>query len=221
MQSSPPHAIVIGGSGGIGTAMVEELAKAGWLVSAPGHAELDITVRNEVFSYFEAKRPELLVCAAGATDDSLIARMTSEKWDRIWNVNFRGARDCAEAVLPAMRKRGSGHIVFLSSRSAVHPPAGQAAYASAKAALLDLTRELAFRCGPENIRVNAILPGFLETRMTSGVSAARRKEVLGQHALGRFNTCDAVAGFIRHLHESMPHTSGQVFQLDSRANFSR
>lgn len=221
MQSSPPHAIVIGGSGGIGTAMVDELAKADWRVSAPSRAELDITVRDEVFAYFEGKSPELLVCAAGATDDSLIARMTPEQWNQVWNVNYRGVCHCAEAVLPAMRNRGSGHIVFLSSQSAVHPPAGQAPYASAKAALLDLTRDLAFRCGPQNIRVNAILPGFLETRMTSGVSAARRQEVLGDHALGRFNTCAAVAGFIRHLHESMPHTSGQIFQLDSRVNFSR
>lgn len=220
MQSDPPHAIVLGGSGGIGVAVVDELSKANWQVDAPSHSELDITSREAVISYFDGKSPDLLVCAAGVTADSLIARMTPEQWDHVWGVNYLGALHCAEAVLPSMRLRGSGHIVFLSSQSAVHPPAGQAAYASAKAALLDLTRELAIRGGMENIRVNAILPGFLETRMTSGVSESRRQDVLRDHALGRFNTCQAVAGFIRHLHESLPHTSGQIFQLDSRPNFS-
>lgn len=220
MRSDPPHAIVIGGSGGIGMAVVDELSNAGWQVDAPSHAELDITSRDAVISHFEGKTPELLVCAAGVTDDSLIARMAPEQWDYVWNVNYRGALHCAEAVLPSMRCRGVGHIVFLSSHSAIHPPGGQAAYASAKAALLDLNRDLALRCGPENIRVNAILPGYLETRMTSRVSESRRQEVLASHALGRFNNCQVVAGFIRHLHESMPHTSGQVFQLDSRPNFS-
>jgi len=82
--------------------------------------------------------------------------------------------------------------------------------------LLGLTRALAAAHGARGIRVNAILPGFLDTRMTREVTARRREAVLGEHTLGCFNTPAAVAGFIRFLHEHLPHTSGQVFQLDSR-----
>jgi 3-oxoacyl-[acyl-carrier protein] reductase len=115
-----------------------------------------------------------------------------------------------------MELRSAGHIIFISSQSAIHPPPGQAAYAAAKAALLGLATELACRHGPAGIRINTVLPGFLETRMTAPVSAARKAEVLAGHVLGRFNTCEAVGRFIRFLHQDLPHTSGQVFQLDNR-----
>jgi 3-oxoacyl-[acyl-carrier protein] reductase len=115
-----------------------------------------------------------------------------------------------------MLARGCGHVIFVSSFSAVHPPPGLAAYATAKAALLGLTRDLAGRCGSRNIRVNSVLPGFLETRMTHNVTAKRRAAVLAEHVLGTFNTPAAVAGFLHFLHHRLPHTSGQVFQLDSR-----
>jgi 3-oxoacyl-[acyl-carrier protein] reductase len=118
-----------------------------------------------------------------------------------------------------MIARGHGHIVFISSHSAKHPPVGQAAYASAKAALLGLTADLAALHGASNIRINAVLPGFVETRMTENVTETRRKQVLADHSLGRFNTCREAAAFIRFLHHELPHTSGQVFQLDSRPDF--
>src|SRR5690606_34807387 len=118
-------------------------------------------------------------------------------WDEVWRTNFQGAARCARAAAARM---GSGaQIVFLSSRSALHPPVGQAAYAAAKAALLGLTRDLAHQFGPAGIRVNTILPGFLETAMTAGVSASRRSEVRADHALGRFNTPETVADFLVHL----------------------
>ena len=61
-----------------------------------------------------------------------------------------------------------------------------------------------------------MLPGFLDTAMTRGLAASRRTEVTAAHTLGRLNTPEAAAAFIVHLHHHLPHTSGQVFQLDSR-----
>jgi 3-oxoacyl-[acyl-carrier protein] reductase len=142
--------------------------------------------------------------------------MRENEWDEVFAVNFQGAIDCAAEVLPEMIRQGHGHVVFISSYSALHPAVGQAAYAASKAALLGLTADLAARHGSSNIRVNAILPGFIETGMTETVSARRKTEILADHSLNRFNTLAAVAKFIRHLHEDLPHTSGQVFQLDSR-----
>lgn len=210
------HLVITGGSGGLGRAIIEVFAAAAWNISAPGRAELDVTDATRIRSFFESRPVDLLVCAAGITRDAPMARLDDSAWDEVLAVNYQAAADCAAAAMPAMIARGCGHIVFISSRSALHPPLGQVAYASAKAALLGLAASLARQNGRHGIRVNTILPGFLETGMTEPVSARRKMEVLADHALGRFNTPDAVAKLIRHLHEDLPHTSGQIFQLDSR-----
>jgi 3-oxoacyl-[acyl-carrier protein] reductase len=216
MEPETRHAVITGGTGSLGSAIAAALQAPGWSISAPGSKDLDVRDPAAVKNFFHHRHTDLLVCAAGITRDAPIARLTHEAWDDTWSVNFRGALDCANAALPGMIARGSGHIIFISSYSALHPPSGQAAYAAAKAALLGLTADLARRHGQSNIRVNAVLPGFLETRMTSSVTASRRAEILAAHSLARFNTCDRVASFIRFLHHDLPHTSGQVFQLDSR-----
>lgn len=219
MQEETRHAVITGGTGAIGRAIAEALKAPAWTVVAPGSAELDVRDPTSVSRYFEDRKVDLLVCAAGITHDALLSKLTNEAWDETWEVNYLGAVTCAAAVLPEMIHKASGHIVFISSFSAVHPPAGQAAYAAAKAALLGLVSDLALRHGPSNIRINAILPGFLETPMTASVTEGRRLQILSAHTLGRFNTCRNTAEFIRFLHHSMPDTSGQVFQLDSRPPF--
>lgn len=208
--------VISGGEGGLGKAVAAVFGAGGCQVSAPGRGLLDVTSATSVAEFFENRPVDLLVCCAGMCRDSLLATTSEDDWDAVLAVNFEGARRCARAVLPDMVQRGAGHIVFVGSRSALHPPPGQAAYATAKAALLGLTRALAERHGPDNIRVNAVLPGFLETPMTAAVTARRRDAVIADHALGRLNTVAAVADFMFHLHHSLPHTSGQVFQLDSR-----
>lgn len=216
MRAPLQHAVITGGTGSLGRAIAEALLGPDWSVSAPGSRDLDVRDDAAVQDFFRGRPVDLLVCAAGITRDAPLARLSEAAWDETWDVNFKGAVSCAEAVLPGMRQRQAGHIMFISSFSALHPPVGQAAYAAAKAALLGLVSDLAGRHGSFGIRVNAVLPGFLETAMTEPVSERRRSEVLRDHVLGRFNTCRDAANFIRFLHHEMPHTSGQVFQLDSR-----
>ena len=211
------QAIITGGSGGLGSMIAEELRSNGWTVESLGSGDLDLTDGHAVAAYFQNRVPDLLVCAAGITRDAPLLRLDEAAWDETYQINFQAARRCAAEVLPGMIGRKAGHIIFISSQSALHPPVGQAAYAAAKAALLGLTTDLAARHGSHNIRINTILPGFLETRMTESVSGKRREEVLVAHHLARFNTTQAVAAFIRFLHENLPHTSGQVFRLDSRS----
>lgn len=187
-----------------------------WQVDSPGRDVLDVSKSDTVVDYFKSRAIDLLVCCAGTILDGPLTRLSEEEWDHLINVNFKGAVTAAEAVLPAMLEKKEGHIVFISSNSAIYPPPGQVAYASAKAALLGLTTSMARLHGASNIRVNAILPGFLETKMTRKVTASRRGEILEQHCLGRFNTPLAVAGFIHFLHHGLPHTSGQIFRLDNR-----
>lgn len=221
MTEKIQHAVITGGTGKLGAAIAKALASPDWKIESPSRAELDVSEEISINRYFENRDVDLLVCSAGITRDAPLAKMTESAWDETWLVNYQGSLKCAEAVLPKMIARGSGHIVFISSYSAVHPPSGQANYAASKAALLGLTADLAARHGPHNIRINAILPGFLETRMTESVSSKRVSEIRTDHVLGRFNTCANVAAFIRFLHHELPHTSGQVFQLDSRTDFPR
>ncbi len=209
--------LVTGGEGGLARAVAERFRAGGWLVDAPARRLLDAADPAAVDAWFAAhESPDLLVCAAGSTRDRLLARMDEGDWDRTLADNLTGAARCARSALPGMAERGSGHVVFVSSWSAMHPPAGQAAYAAAKAGLLGLMCALARETGPAGVRVNAVLPGFLETPMTRSLSSARIEAVRRDHVLGRFNEVSQVAGFLHFLETELPHTSGQIFQLDSR-----
>jgi len=208
--------VITGGAGGLARAIANEFHEAGREVRAPGRSELDVTDPEAVAAYFAGLETDLLVCAAGITRDAPLAKLEESAWDETLAVNLHAAARCARGVLKGMWRRKSGHIVFVSSFSALHPPVGQAAYAAAKAGLIGLAKSLAREAGPVNVRVNVILPGFLETLMTAEVSPGRRDQVRKDHVLGRINTPEAVARFLRTLHEDLPHTSGQVFQLDSR-----
>ena len=216
MQTATHQAVITGGTGGLGSAIAEVLAAPNWSIAAPGSRELDVTNPSQVRNYFKGRDIDLLVCAAGITRDESLGKLSEEAWDDTWSVNFSGALSCIRAALPKMIERRRGHIILISSFSALRPPRGQAPYAAAKSALLGLCADLASQHGPSNIRINAVLPGFLETAMTSDVTAERRKQIIADHVLGRFNTCAHAADFIKFLHHHMPHTSGQVFQLDSR-----
>lgn len=216
MSDMRPHVVITGGAGFLGRAMAAELVTHGFDVDAPNRELLDVCSKKSIEDYFKNQSTDLLICNAGITRDASIARLDEAQWEEVYQTNYFGALHCAEAAIPHMISKTAGHIIFISSFSAKHPPIGQNAYASAKAALLGLTSDFAVRYGGSGIRVNAILPGFLETPMTEKVSEERREQVLAHHALGRFNTCEKVAKFVRFLHLEMPHTSGQQFQLDSR-----
>lgn len=208
--------IITGGTGGLGKAIALEFAGNGWEVIALGSKDLDLADSVAVLRFFEEQPCDLLVCCAGIIRDALIVRMGEETWDEVLTVNYEAAARCAKAAVRGMAVRGRGHVVFLSSFAAVHPAVGQAAYAAAKAALHGLVRDLAEQHGPKGLRFNVVLPGFLETRMTEGVSPSKKAMIRETHCLRNFNTKEAAAGFVRFLEENLPFTSGQVFSLDSR-----
>lgn len=209
--------LITGGEGGVGSACRELFTSAGWDVLAPGRAELDVSCADSVEQYFsEAGEIDLLLCNAGVTDDCLLAKMSERQWDRALEVNLKGAFRCARAVSRQMLRRRSGQVIFVSSYSAFHPPAGQANYAAAKAGLVGLAKSLAAEWGSRGVRVNVVVPGFLETKMTESVADTAKEAALSKHVLGQFNEAEKVAKFVRFMEEEMPYTSGQVFNLDSR-----
>lgn len=197
-------------------AVRERLLADGWDVHAPGKAELDVTKTASVTAFFATlTRLDLLINNAGIIDDTALLAMKPEQWDRVQAVNLDGAFRCARAALKFMVKQRSGHILNVSSYAALHPVEGQANYAASKAALIGLTQSIALEYGARNIRCNAVLPGFLETKMTHGTLERHRGRILAAHALGSLNTVADAARFIVSL-DSFPQVSGQVFQLDSR-----
>ncbi len=210
-------ALVTGGAHGLGQAIAQSLRNAHFEVLAPSSAELNVCDSDAVKRFVAgAGELDLLVVNAGVTADSLLGRMKESDWDRVMEVNLKGAFVCAREVARQMVKRRCGHIVFISSFSAAHPPAGQANYAASKSALIGLMKSMAQELGGRNIRVNAIFPGFLETAMTENLPDSVKERCLEAHVLGRLNTPDSVGRFVTFLHREMPHTSGQVFNLDSR-----
>lgn len=212
-------ALISGGQGDLGKSIAEKLRAAGYEVHAPGRNELDVAEQASIKAWFESRvRMDLVVHSAGVLRDYRTPHMEEEDWDMVMRVNLKGAFQVSQAALRLMARQRTGHIVFIGSNSARFGTVGQANYASAKAAIIGLTHSLAKEYGGRNVRVNCVLPGLLETKMTAHLSGEIKATVRGSHALGRFNTCEAVAGFVAFLDKELPHTSGQVFQLDSRVN---
>lgn len=226
-------ALITGAAGGLGRALVSEFAAQGWQVTAAHHrtpadagsevvwpVELDVTDRDQVESVVSQTtarfgRLDVLVNNAGVTADSLVSQMMEEDWDRVLSVNLKGAFLCSRAVIRFMFKQRDGHIINIASFSARSGPAGQANYAASKAGIIGLTQSLAKEAGSRNVRVNAVLPGFLPTGMTGGLSASLLEQAAAANALGRLNEIGEVARVICVLADTR-NISGQVLQLDSR-----
>ncbi len=205
-----PLCVLTGGDGDLPRALKIELGGQGWKVLAPSRVELDVTSPDSIRTFFGTlSKLDMLVNCAGKLHDALLPKLTNEQWNASCAVNLTGAFLCAQAAAPLMSPAG-GSLVFVSSGSAKFGNVGQANYAASKAGLIGLTQSLAREWGKDNIRVHCVLPGFMETRMT-----AHLKRSAEDHALNRLNTVQETARFIAFLH-SLPHTSGQVFQLDSR-----
>ncbi len=219
-SATPSIALITGGRGALATAIRQELESSGWTVWSPGHQEMDVTQLADIEGYIrELPKLDLLVHAAGQTRDQLMLKMTEADFNEVLAVHLKGAFLCSQVALKRMVRQNAGHILHIGSFSAIRAPHGQANYASAKAGLIALTQSIALEYGKHGIRANCVLPGFLETPMTKTLleAEASREAILQHHALGRLNTVTDAARFIAFLH-TMPHVSGQVFQLDSRVS---
>lgn len=211
-------AVITGGEGDLAKSIGAELQQTGFDVVAPGRGELDVSNAASVKAFFaNMKHIDLLVNNAGVCRDASVAKMTEADFDHVIDVNLKGAFLVSQAAVKLMSKQRHGHIVNIGSYSALSGPAGQTNYAAAKAGLIGLTQSLAKEYGARNVRVNCVLPGFLETKMTRHLleDATFRESLSSTHALGRLNTPEDVARFIVFL-QTMENVSGQVFQLDSR-----
>jgi 3-oxoacyl-[acyl-carrier protein] reductase len=158
---------------------------------------------------------DILVNNTGITRDGLILRMSEDDWDDVIATNLSGPFHCVRAASQVMVGQKHGHIMNIASITGVKGREGQANYSASKSGLISFTKACALELGRFNIKVNALLPGYIPTDMGSKIGDAVLDRILGENALGRVSDPNEVADFIYHL-SLMNNVSGQVFNLDSR-----
>lgn len=231
-----------GGSRGIGLAIARRFASDGYdllvtyqqdvesaeaarmeLAALGGTVEIlaaDIATAEGAASTIETALAKLgtinvLVNNAGITRDTLVMRMSEADWDDVVDTNLKGAFLVSKAVLRPMMRQRSGRIINLTSVVGQVGNAGQANYASAKAGLIGLTKSLAKEVGSRNITVNAVAPGFIQTRLTDVLKDEQKAAILGQTPLGRFGQPEDVAAGVAFLaSDDASFITGHVLTID-------
>lgn len=160
-------------------------------------------------------RLDVLVNNAGITRDGLLARMKEDAFDRVIEVNLKGAFNCLRHAAPLMMKQRYGRIISVSSVVGVAGNAGQVNYAASKAGIIGMTKAAAKELAARNITVNAVAPGFIDTAMTDALPDATKEAILSRISSGQFGTPDDVANAVSFF--AQPETSyvtGQVLCID-------
>jgi NAD(P)-dependent dehydrogenase (short-subunit alcohol dehydrogenase family) len=220
--------VITGGASGIGEAMVEAFAAQGARVvfldiqdamaenlvrrieaaslRVPAYYHCDLTdiaaLENTVGQVLERfETVDVLVNNAGNDSRHKIEDVTSDFWDRTMAVNLKHQFFMAKAVIPAMKKAGNGSIINLSSIAWMIPSTNVPVYITAKAAIVGMTRTLAHELGADNIRVNSVLPGGIQTERQKQLwfTEAYRAEILASQALQRMLMPEEVARLVLFL----------------------
>jgi 3-oxoacyl-[acyl-carrier protein] reductase len=158
---------------------------------------------------------DILVNNAGIVRDALVMRMKEEDWDRVLDVNLKGAFLCAKVAATSMMKSRWGRIINISSVVGQMGNPGQTNYSAAKAGMIGLTKTLAKELAPRGITVNAIAPGYIETSMTQGLSDTVKDTMLRMIPLGRFGQIDDIAFMVVVLASNHAgYITGQVIPVN-------
>lgn len=235
--------LITGASRGIGRELALAFGKAGYAVGVNYHKEKD-KAEAVVQDIFEAghKEAEVFACDvrdslkvrqmmdavvvrwghldvlvnnAGVTRDRTILKMTNGEWNDVIDVNLSGAFWCLREASRLMSREGRGSIINIASLMAIKPGFGNANYAASKAGLIALTKAAAKELGRFHITVNAVLPGFHDTDMASGLPAEHKKKVLAEHVTGQSTRMEDLCRMVIEISQN-PSVSGQVYNVDSR-----
>jgi len=198
-------------------AVVDEIAAAGGRAAPLAGDVSDPVQAQAVVAACEDALGELdvLVCNAGITRDNLIALLGPDDWQAVIDTNLAGTFYLCKAASRRMMRRRRGSIVVISSIVGVHGNPGQTNYAAAKAGQIGLVKSLARELGSRNVRVNAVAPGYIDTRLTAALPDAARAAILAATPLGRLGTPDDVASAVRFLaSDDASYISGVVLGVD-------
>lgn len=235
-------AIITGAGRGIGLAVAQAFAREGARVALcdvkasflddalsaiqalGGEAlafEMDVTVRAQIDDVVQQVleqwgRLDILVNNAGIYEVLPIEEITEEKWDRLLAVNLKGAFLCSQAVIPVMKRQGSGRIVNMASSAGKSGAllAG-AHYSVSKAGVMCLAKQLARELGPYGITANAVAPGRIDTPMIHTVSDEENDAFSQRTPLGRLGTAEDVANAVLFLaSDEASFITGEVMDVN-------
>ncbi|MGZ4397141.1 MAG: 3-oxoacyl-[acyl-carrier-protein] reductase [Gaiellaceae bacterium] len=230
------RALVTGASRGIGAAIARELSAGGCAVVL-GYLgiESEEKAARELASELGAEAIEgdvskpdtaqrlveesgeldILVNNAGITRDGLLVRMSDADWDELMAVNLASVFYTCRAAVRGMMRRRSGAIVNLSSVVGIHGNPGQTNYSASKAGVIGFTKSLAREAGSRGVRVNAVAPGYIQTRLTDVLLDEVKELMLRSTPLARFGTPEDVARVVRFLcSDAASFVTGEVILVD-------
>lgn len=158
---------------------------------------------------------DVLVNNSGITRDNLIMRMKEQDFDQVIDVNLKGTWNMCKSVARAFSKQRSGRIINISSVIGLIGNAGQTNYAASKAGLIGLTKSLAKELGPRGVTVNAVAPGFIQTKMTDALPDEVKQLYKAQIPLNAFGTTDDIANAVGFLASNKAsYITGQVLSVN-------
>ncbi|MCB2203169.1 SDR family oxidoreductase [bacterium] len=219
--------LVVGGSGGIGTAVAQELGHRARPVAV--HCHSDRNAASSVVETIRAGSGEALVveadvrkseemedaarqaayrlggldglvyCVTSPLDDSTYEELSWQDFEEALDIELRGAWNAVQSVLPHMKERGEGSIVFLSTQAVDTPSAEWMPYITAKSALEGLARSLAVALAPYSIRVNIVAPGMTDTKLIAGLPSIVKTRIQATAPMKRLADPKDIAGVIAFL----------------------
>ncbi len=220
-------ALVTGAMGGLGTAICQELAKAGHKVVAAYHPEFDkpeewlkemaeagfkdvVTVAGDVANIdscaamvaeAEAKagQVDILVNNAGITRDKMFGRMELAQWDAVISTNLTSLFNMTKQVSAKMAERGWGRIINISSVNGVKGQAGQTNYSAAKAGVIGFSKALAAELATKGVTVNVIAPGYVATKMVMAIKPEILQTIVDSVPMKRLAKPEEIGGACVYL----------------------
>lgn len=160
-------------------------------------------------------RIDILVNNAGITKDNLLLRMSEEDFDAVIDVNLKGAWNMMKHIVPVMIKQRYGRIINMSSVVGMMGNAGQVNYAASKSGMIGMTKTLAREYASRNITVNAIAPGFIQTKMSDDITDAMKKTMTEQIPMKKFGeVADVVFAVEMLADERAKYITGDVIKVD-------
>ncbi|MGZ5443627.1 MAG: SDR family NAD(P)-dependent oxidoreductase [Thermoanaerobaculia bacterium] len=218
-------AIVTGGSGGIGRAILDALTATGATVVNLDVMEADVfcdvrdadSVARAVAQVLDTHgRIDIAVHAAGVSRDGVVWKLSVDDWNLVHDVNLRGAFLLLRNVIPAMRAAGSGRIVLIGSINGSRGKFGTSAYAASKAGLLGLAKSVSRETGRLGITINVIEPGWVRTPLTETYPEPVRQQALAETLLGELVEPEDVAASVVFLcGAGARRITGQTLRVDA------
>ncbi|MCU0445754.1 MAG: SDR family oxidoreductase [Microscillaceae bacterium] len=237
-------ALVTGASKGIGEAIAWALGKAGATLILSSRKQAALDELSQTFAQAGIKAIgiaantgnmadlenlvaqiknqfgglDILVNNAGTNPQMTpIAEVSLPLYDKIMDVNLKGAFYLSQLVYPLLQSRGGGSIINIASIEGITPSAGLGAYSISKAGMIMLTKVMANEWGKDKIRVNAICPGYIKTKLTEAVWADEQKlqAVLNQQIIQEIGKPQDIAGIALLLaSEAGAYFTGSIIQVD-------